>query len=711
MIEKITDPARATETVYWGRNYLYATTVETLTKPSLEVVVKQFRNQGWRARLERRLRGSKAERSWRIACALRTAGLPTPRPVALVESKAPDGPSFYVSERVTGHTEVRHFFRQLAGDPTAEPFPAVDPTDLLEALGRLARRLHDHGVWYRDLSIGNVLVRVGSEQLEMVLVDPNRARLAQRLGIWRRSRDICRFPIVEEIHRRAFLRGYWGEVPHRLSPRWWLFTGSVRAYLLKHAVKNRLRRRRKVARVGTHHAHIPDPSEDASRRDKAVWDRLSDQPHQHARGVDKLLIRLADAGDHVRELATVARHLPAAWLRYRHLLSGLYSESVPIDGFGVCLRPWPENREAQLDALAKLGTRAVLLRLHPWEDEHRAEEALARDLFERGYDLTFALPQSRELVRDPNRWQRAVEELAKRFLPYGRRFQIGHAINRSKWGIWKRSEYVELYRLAARCLRSADDSVELLGPAVIDFEHHVTLGLVNRCEPGLDFDIVSSLLYVDRRGAPENRQLGFDTVAKAVLLRAIAETGRSCSERCWITEVNWPLWEGPHSPAGREVSVDEQAHADYLVRYYILVLATGLVERVYWWRLIARGYGLCAPEPDGHLRRRPAHRAMATMVRMLSGAISTGPLQQDDSVRLYTFDRGHDALIVAWAVGEPRTVDLHCAPVERFDRDGEQQTVRHGERFVLTGSPAYFVLAKDDGQQQKLDADLRLTRA
>jgi len=116
--------------------------------------------------------------------------------------------------------------------------------------------------------------------------------------------------------------------------------------------------------------------------------------------------------------------------------------------------------------------------------------------------------------------------------------------------------------------------------------------LANRRHEGLHFDVLSSLLYVDRRGAPENRQLGLDTVDKVVLLRAIAEVGRNCSERLWITEVNWPLREGPHSPAGKSVSVDEQSQADYLVRYYLLTLGTGLVERVYWWRMAARGYGL-----------------------------------------------------------------------------------------------------------------------
>ena len=49
-----------------------------------------------------------------------------------------------------------------------------------------------------------------------------------------------------------------------------------------------------------------------------------------------------------------------------------------------------------------------------------------------------------------------------------------------------------------------------------------------------------------------------------------SSTARNAAGRCVITEVNWPLCEGPHSPAGRAVSVDEEAQADYLARYYLL---------------------------------------------------------------------------------------------------------------------------------------------
>ena len=123
----------------------------------------------------------------------------------------------------------------------------------------------------------------------------------------------------------------------------------------------------------------------------------------------------------------------------------------------------------------------------------------------------------------------------------------------------------------------------------------VAAAVLNQKDLGVRFDAVSALLYVDRRGAPENAQAGFDTVDKVVLLKAIAETAKNAAGRVWITEVNWPLWEGPHSPAGKSVSVDEESQADYLVRYYLLALGTGLVERVFWWQLVARGYGLIDP--------------------------------------------------------------------------------------------------------------------
>ena len=72
-VRRLIDPGAAVETVHGGRNYLYRADLETVAG-RIGVVVKQFRNQGPRARLLRRWRGSKAERSFRVARAFRAAG-------------------------------------------------------------------------------------------------------------------------------------------------------------------------------------------------------------------------------------------------------------------------------------------------------------------------------------------------------------------------------------------------------------------------------------------------------------------------------------------------------------------------------------------------------------------------------------------------------------------------------------------------------------
>jgi hypothetical protein len=400
---------------------------------------------------------------------------------------------------------------------------------------------------------------------------------------------------------------------------------------------------------------------------------------------------MMDAPDHLRELATVAAAAPEVWRRYRRLQSALYAAPVRFGGSGVCLRPFPDDPEAHLAAVEELGIRRVMIRLHPWDADHSSELALTRELHGRGFEIAFALPQNRELVNDRPRWRAAVEEIAELFTPYGRFFQVGQAPNRSKWGVWTRKEFIDLYADASEVLLRRE-GVEVMGPAVIDFEFQVTLALARRQRAGLRFDPLSSLLYVDRRGAPECRQLGFDTVHKVLLLKAIAEAGRNCSDRIWITEVNWPLWEGPHSPAGKTVSVDEPTQADYLARYLLATLGTGLVERVYWWRLIARGYGLIAPERDGTLRRRPSFRALATLHRLLEDSTFHGPLPAAPGAYLYPFEAGDRRLVVGWSLDEVSRAELPGRPIAAIGRDGNELPPPDGATVELGPSPVYYVI-------------------
>ncbi|RLE19897.1 MAG: hypothetical protein DRJ65_19370 [Acidobacteria bacterium] len=696
-IRHILDPANAVTTIHWGRNYIFEASMAT-SSGRRPVVVKQFRNHGWRRALERRFKGSKATRSWSVAKALIGAGFNTPEPLVLAESTEAEGNSHFVAALLEPAFEVRHFFRRLDNQSDAGEFPEVDDLQFLGRLGQLARSLHEAGIWYRDLSLGNVLAHPRADgEIELHLIDFNRAKLNKHLGLWRRSRDICRFPIVEREHREAYLEGYWGEVPHRWDPRWWLYCLSVRGYILKHQIKNALRGHKtrgttaKSLQGGKHHAHIPAAEKGASIRDRSVWDRLSDQPHQHASKWQKFRIRLADAPDHLAGYGAVIRGAPKVRSRYLELKQGLWQEPVSFRGVGVAVRPCAEDPEAHFEALTGLGVRHVLLRLHPWEENHEAEEALAQRLSERDIEVVFSLPQNRELVTDLPRWERAVERLVRTFTPYGRHFVIGHAINRSKWGVWTSRDYTRLLEVASKILRSYD-GVEILGPGVIDFEFQATLAALQRQREGFSFDAVASLLYVDRRGAPENPQMGLDTVGKITLLKAVCDTARHTKPRSWITEVNWPLWEGPHSPAGRSVSVDEEAQANYLTRYYVLALTTGLVERIYWWRLVARGYGLSTLESDGSLRRRASYRALKTLVAQLDGATSLGPIESPDGTYVFRFKVEGGERLVAWALEDGVTVELPSKPQSAINRDGAVIDVPDTTSVILGPSPVYFEL-------------------
>jgi hypothetical protein len=334
--------------------------------------------------------------------------------------------------------------------------------------------------------------------------------------------------------------------------------------------------------------------------------------------------------------------------------------------------------------------------LHPWQSQHNDELALARELHRRGFELAFSLPQNRELVRDRGRWRAAITEISELFSDLGHHYQVGQAINRSKWGVWNYVEYMELLRDASAILRQKPQ-VELMGPAVIDYELFRTAGIVNIPWDGVFFEILSSLLYVDRRGAPENRQLGFDTVDKVLQVKAIAETGRSCGGRSWITEVNWPLWEGPHSPAGKTVSVDEESQADYLARFYLLALATGMVERVYWWQAIARGYGLMHIDTHGSLVKRPSFHALATLHSQLEDSVFQGLLEITAPANLYRFrSHGGDPVIVGWTNdNSTMTVSLPGAVTKIVDRDGHETGMPQGTEMTIDGSPRYFWLEID----------------
>lgn len=154
---------------------------------------------------------TRAERAVRIARHLIAHRIDTPEPLGI---EVTPEESVLVARKVAGAVQIRAFFLRR-DDPAREP-PSVRASfeEVVTALGRFARRLHDSGVFFRDLSDGNVLVTEGDGGPRLWLVDLDRARIRKRpLRMLNRLRDLSRPGLGSAEDRQLLLRAYWAPDP------------------------------------------------------------------------------------------------------------------------------------------------------------------------------------------------------------------------------------------------------------------------------------------------------------------------------------------------------------------------------------------------------------------------------------------------------------------------------------------------------------------
>jgi hypothetical protein len=380
---------------------------------------------------------------------------------------------------------------------------------------------------------------------------------------------------------------------------------------------------------------------------------------------------------------------------------------VALDGrIGVALRPHPAGVDRELGLLEELGAVPVLLHFHHHESprEWNFLAQTAQRLHARGHRVAIGLVQDRRAVQDSARWRGFVKLVLEQTHNVAEWVEVGHAVNRVKWGIWKFSEYVRLLEAAA-AEAGRYPSLKLMGPAVIDFEYHYLLALLRLLPRGFRFDALSHHLHVDRRGVPENRQDGFSAEEKFVLARAIANWSSGCDDRLIVSEVSWPLsGTGVYSPVGspyvspgvrfNDPSVTEEQYADYMIRYLATAVCSGMVERVYWWRLVARGFGLVDDARSDEWRRRPAFDALRVFLAGLGGATFVRKIASPPQTSFLLFRcAGGRRMALAWAWNGEATVQIPFPLGELRSRDGNALPVRNGGAR-LSEHPVYLLEAE-----------------
>jgi len=418
------------------------------------------------------------------------------------------------------------------------------------------------------------------------------------------------------------------------------------------------------------------------------WNEPAGQPHNVAPRRERLRHHFRRAPSYLRLVWSDLRKVLPILSLYNKYRKSRYLRPADIGrACSVSVSPptgGPEAVEAVIRLLKETGCRQTLVRLPSWErDKLEHYAGFLERLKAEGIDVTVALLQRRQDVLRPVFWQGFMEEVFGRLAGTVTFFEVGHAWNRTKWGVWDFEEYLDLAAPAFELARR--QGLRLVGPGVIDFEFHLYPPTLAR-QP---FDKVSSLLYVDRVGAPENGQAGWTTADKITLLKAAVDVCATGGRDLWVTEVNWPLrGAGPYSPASGRPNVSEEEQADFLVRYYLLCLASGFVERVYWWQLVAPGYGL-VDSRTSPWRRRPSYSAFAGLVRFVDNSRFLGrePVLERDAYA-FRFRKEGRAFSVCWSARRPVRHRFE-QPIRRIvDRDGREIKVS-GSEMIMDRSPRY----------------------
>ena len=336
-----------------------------------------------------------------------------------------------------------------------------------------------------------------------------------------------------------------------------------------------------------------------------VWDKYSDQPHVIKDKSYKKSMRKRYKNDFLKMLSTNLIMFPLSIS-----LMKLFTKKKPKNfskkefyGIGVNL----DKGDEQQALVEELGVKPLIIRI-PLSDIQNLDKYYEFvKSFGEDKKILLNIMQDRLHIDDKELLKLHIMEIFNTFKTITDEYQIGTTINRAKWGFFAVKEYLEFYKTVQDIRDDKYDTLKLIGPSVIDFEYHYTIrALFNNFS--VKFDKLSSLLYVDRRGAPQNTQMGiFDTKNKIDMLYSLVKMSpKMMTDNIYITEVNWPLsGTAPYAPTSEHECVSEELYAKYMIDYFQIAKETHKIQKVFWHQLIAPGYGL-VDNRDGKIRKTKA---------------------------------------------------------------------------------------------------------
>ncbi|MCK9373393.1 MAG: glycosyl hydrolase [Sulfuricurvum sp.] len=382
-----------------------------------------------------------------------------------------------------------------------------------------------------------------------------------------------------------------------------------------------------------------------------AWDYYSDQPAIIRDKALKRTMRRSALPSLIKTFLIALMTLPIALIAMpflgRRTITGEH-----FFGMGVNLDKEPNTTPYLIE---ELGVQKLLIRIPLWEMDRLNDYVTFIRSFT-NLHITVALLQDREHITSLSMTKDHFIQIFEALDGVCHTYIIGSTINRAKWGFFSVNEYLDFYAVAYTLKQTRFPHLKLIGSNVIDFEYHFSAHtLFNLAK--IHFDAIGSLLYVDRRGAPENSQMGFNLMGKINLLNALITLSPKTSNELIITETNWPIKHtAPYAPTSEHECVSEEDYASFMVRYHLLAFASQQVSCLYWHQLIAPGYGLI-DNREKILRKRKAYEEYKIMLSHMSDATLVDYRHTSDT-HLLRCSTPRGALHITW--------NLTSAPIYHY---------------------------------------------
>ena len=653
------------------------------------VALKIFKRQSWlKDRFDRKHK-SKAERSYNAAGYLQENNIGTPAPIAWLDRW--ENNRLIESYFLTIFQPAICFRDALSniyfGSRNNEPL-----MELLHLVAPAISAMHAVNFLHGDLGNQNILLPKNADGswAQPQFIDLNRCTIATRsLTDKERAFDLSR-PILPGNYLNFFKYIYCNhqmpsnelEKNETTYRKRFAFHRNSRHF--RHPIRYLKNRHKK-----TKNPVYPDP------KDYWLWDEKSAQPMIALSRKEKNRERFIGSALKVLVQGLVA--LPALYSAYKKVKQQSYSQPIVLkDRIGVALHPRSEYIAHELTLLQELGNPPALLRFCHHENEAIWDEtiALIQQLHHDGIEVMVALLQDREAVLHPERWSAFLNKIIPAVAGLASHIEITHAYNRIKWGVWNIDE-LQALMAPAFALKKQFPQIKLTGPACIDFEYLSVIAALKSLPKENKFSALSHLLYVDRRGAPENAQGIFSTLEKCALLKALTTISPQCENKVIISEVNWPvidtdIWSPVVCPyvtpkwKDKPSGESESDYANFMLRYLVIAICSGHVEQVFWWRLSAKGYGLV--DDQDQFRQRIAYTALQYFFVRLGDATFIKKWPSEKNTYVMEFHNATQQILMVWRTKGESTQLPSFDAQKCYNRDG--QLIKE---VIISESPVYLV--------------------